>query len=402
MFECKTIDSIHLISAQEWDELWPSEYPFTKHAFFAALEDSGSIDGLNTNPQKQTGWQTKHLVVSNQGRTVAVMPLFLKDHSYGEYVFDWSWANAYHQNGLAYYPKLLNAIPFTPATGPRLGVDASFENTSSRTQIYNSIFSFVSELCDKNSYSGFHSLFPFGDQDVSWRHVGLSQRIGCQFHWFNQDYSNFDDFLDRFSSRKRKNLKKERAKAAEANLEIHMREGKHIKPEEWDQFYHLYQMTYLKRSGHGGYLGKKFFHQVADGLPNNVVLASAHQKNEMIAAALYFRDDDTLYGRYWGCVQELDALHFECCYYQGIEYAIKHKLQRFDPGAQGEHKIQRGFTPIKTHSFHWLTHPAFNNAIKNFVSEEAAELETYIHTARDSLPFREGSNIISEEILVNQ
>ncbi len=401
--------SISDILASEWDALWPTDYPFTQHAFLHALEASGSIDNTAVN---NTGWRSFHLTLRENDALILAMPLYLKMHSYGEYVFDWSWANAFQQAGLHYYPKLVNGIPFTPATGPRVGYDKSL-TTAQKKHAFETLIEGIYSLSKEHACSGFHCLFPEPDIATHFKQAEHSQRFGYQFHWFNQDYKNFDEFLETFSSRKRKNLKKERSKANAGELKIHMRNAHEISKKEWDTFYALYQRTYLKRSGHGGYLGKDFFHRIAQALPEQVLLASAHiplselnseQENaddsDMIAAALYFRDDKTLYGRYWGSCMELDGLHFECCYYQGIEYAIKHKLQRFDPGAQGEHKIQRGFTPVLTQSYHWLQHPQFNKAIKNFVAQEAIDVKAYIADARGYMPFKEGVEHIPPDTLL--
>ncbi len=391
--------SISDIPADEWDALWPTDYPFTQHAFLHTLEASGSIDNAQVN---NTGWRSFHIALRNESDDLVVaMPLYLKMHSYGEYVFDWSWANAFQQAGINYYPKLVNAIPFTPATGPRVAYDKNLTDEQ-KNLAFETLIKGIYSLSEEHACSGFHCLFPEPDTAQQFKQAGLSQRFGYQFHWFNRGYQNFDDFLSTFNSRKRKNLKKERGKACTEELTIKMRKAHEISETEWDTFYSLYQHTYLKRSGHGGYLGKDFFHRIAQAMPDQVLLASAHlndanleitqehvHNSDMIAAALYFRDNDTLYGRYWGSRMEFDGLHFECCYYRGIEYAIKHKLKRFDPGAQGEHKIQRGFTPVLTQSYHWLRHPEFNNAIHNFVAQEAVDVEAYVEDARRYMPFKE-------------
>ncbi len=389
-------NSIADVDATQWNSLWRTQHPFTQHGFLSAVEKSDSVDTLENSG---SGWQVQHLTVAEGEKLIAVAPLFVKTHSYGEYVFDWSWANAYHQAGIDYYPKLLNAIPFTPATGPRIGWSADLDDKQ-KTECFTLMWRTIQELVKQQACSGFHSLFPTASATNHWQNAGFVRRIGYQFHWFNHDYRDFDDFLASFSSRKRKNLKKERAKVHAQPLDIRMRHAAEISREEWDTFYALYHRTYLKRSGHAGYLGTDFFHQLALELPHNVLLASAHHRGQMIAAALYLRDENTLYGRYWGSKMDVDGLHFECCYYQGIEYAIAHGLQRFDPGAQGEHKIQRGFTPIKTQSYHWLAHPAFNRAIRDFVAQEARQIEHYLQDARSLLPFKEGVDIASEDILL--
>ncbi len=396
--EATFLKSILEIEPAQWDALWSSDYPFTKFGFLETLENSGSVD---TDQSDDTGWQAQHLVIKEQDELIAAMPLFIKNHSYGEYVFDWSWADAYYQAGFDYYPKLVNAIPFTPSTGPRVAY-SSVLSESARSTCKNTLVNAIKECLSKNKYSGFHSLFPCNISAEIFTRENMSQRLGYQFHWFNSDYKDFDDFLSRFSSRKRKSIKKERKKIFESPLQIKMRSAIDITQSDWDVFYSLYQRTYLKRSGRAGYLGPDFFHKLAATLPENVLLASAHTPDEMIAGAFYLRDEKTLYGRYWGTKMDIDGLHFECCYYQGIEYAIRNNIERFDPGAQGEHKIQRGFTPIKTHSFHHMTHPSFSHAIDQFVTQEEKHIDAYISDARTMLPFKEGEEVVESDILTRE
>lgn len=395
------ITSIHDIDASEWDALWPGNYPFTQHAFLSALEQSGSIDSPHSETAERTGWKPYYLCVHENNALIAAAPLFIKLHSYGEYVFDWSWANAYHQAGLEYYPKLINAIPFTPATGPRFGFSNTL-NAAEKQKIVTTAISEIKNECQLKRISGLHILFPCAENKSLLNTSMPSQRFGVQFHWFNQSYRDFDDFLSRFVSRKRKNIRKEREKVATLDLHIRMRDATQISEEEWQRFTLLYHRTYIKRSGRTGYLGKNFFALLARSMPEQVLLASAHKNNEagsdMIAAALYLRDDTNLYGRYWGCTEDLDGLHFECCYYQGIEYAIEHQLQRFDPGAQGEHKIQRGFTPVLTSSHHWLAQPDFHHAVEHFLKEEAQHNALYLQDCREALPFQAEHTLVNKDI----
>ena len=376
--------TITAINADEWHSLWQTDYPFIQHAFLAALEQSGSVgDG--------TGWQPCHLIVRNAGQLMAAMPLYRKTHSYGEYVFDWSWANAYTEHQLPYYPKLVNAIPFTPATGPRV----AYRNQEAHQAIYNAI----SQQLAAGKASGFHSLFP---NIPSVKNAPpLLQRLGCQFHWFNHNYADFNHFLADFSSRKRKNLNKERQKIPAQNIAVTVTEGDQLTTEDWQGFYYLYQQTYLKRSGHNGYLTGGFFKAIGQHLKTHTLLVRAYQNNALIAGALYFYDSQILYGRYWGAIEEYDGLHFECCYYQGIQIAIQKKLKRFDPGAQGEHKIQRGFVPVLTQSYHQIAHPNFSHAIAQFLEEEKAHNYQYCNKSREYLPFKEGMPNPSPTILIN-
>ena len=371
------IDSLTAISAAEWNAVAGIDYPFTRHEFLHNLEQTGCAD-------RDSGWQPQHVLVKRNGQLVAVMPLYLKSHSYGEYVFDWSWAEAYQRHGRRYYPKLLGAIPFTPATGPRLCVVAG-ENSDS---IALKIIAALRDRIEHADISSLHILFPQPELRTALLQAGLSERTGMQYHWFNANFSSFDDFLATFNSRKRKSLRKERARVAEQELELCVLEGNGITAEHWQLFYRFYAMTYAKRSGHTGYLSEAFFRKLGEQLGEHMVMTLAYWRGEAVAGALYFRDSTTLYGRYWGCVREFDCLHFETCYYQGIEYCIRHGLQHFDPGAQGEHKIQRGFAPIKTFSYHWIKDGDFRAAIEQFLQREQHHTSTYIEQARALLPFK--------------
>ena len=393
-YTCQFITSIHHIDALKWNALWPSTYPFTQHAFFAALENSQSTDA-------KSGWQPFHLLVFNESdpeTMIACCPLFIKSHSYGEYVFDWSWADAYHQSGLDYYPKLVNAAPFTPATGPRFGFQ---ENSSHSDQA--SLLSLMLDAIQQKSTdlkaSSFHCLFPSTKNSQQLSNTTKSKRLlkreGCQFHWFNVGYKDFDDFLTDCVSRKRKMIRKERKKVSDKNIDINILKANEVSAEDWKTFYSLYHRTYLKRSGRPGYLGETFFSDLAKSLPEQILLAKASLDDVFIAGAVYFRDEETLYGRYWGTMREVDGLHFETCYYKGIEYAITHKIKRFDPGAQGEHKIQRGFIPSKTVSYHWLAHPEFSEAVADFLNKEKNYNQKYIDECKQLLPFNEQARCMS-------
>ncbi|WP_101758594.1 GNAT family N-acetyltransferase [Oceanicoccus sp. KOV_DT_Chl] len=378
------IDSVSLIDSEQWNAITGIDYPFTRHEFLLALETSGATN-------RETGWQPQHVTVyqSNAGKEklIAVMPLYLKYHSYGEFVFDWSWADAYRRHGLDYYPKLLSAIPFTPATGPRLCVAADCDATIVNEAVISAIYQHAESL----GVSSIHILFPDQTACEAFQLEGLAARHGAQFHWFNQGFTDFDDFLATFSSRKRKNLRKERMAVADQNLTLEVFEGHEISSDIWQRFYYFYQMTYAKRSGHGGYLDQEFFELIGKTIPENLVLVLAYDNNkggQAIAGALNFRDSKTLYGRYWGCIREFEFLHFEACYYQGIEYCIANHLQRFDPGAQGEHKIQRGFTPVRTYSNHWIAHPDFRLAVDDFLLRDNAATADYIEQATTLLPFK--------------
>lgn len=373
MLHIRFINAINQLPAEQWNALLgDTDYPFIQHGFLSALEQSGAVG-------EGTGWQPHHLLVLDGESLVAAMPLYLKSHSYGEYVFDQGWAQAYQQHGLSYYPKLVAAIPFTPAVGPR--VLTRHWSAELAEVIHQGLVTEARRL----GASSWHVLF---DKEARLAGEGSQTREGVQFHWFNQGYQSFEDFLATFKSRKRKAVNKERQLACEG-LEVCTLEGSDIPPALWQRFYLFYQRTYLIRSGHGGYLSDTFFHQLGAALPAQLLLVAAFDGEEMVAASLFLKDSTTLYGRYWGALGDFDRLHFECCYYRGIEYCIRHGLARFDAGAQGEHKVARGFEPVVTQSQHWLAHPGFFEAVGDFVAEEKAALVDYREALTEQLPYRQ-------------
>jgi predicted N-acyltransferase len=372
------LTSLQGIDREQWNGVAGVDYPFLRHEFLLGLEQTGCTTA-------ESGWQPCHLVLRDGPEPVAVMPLYLKSHSYGEYVFDWSWADAWQRSGLQYYPKLLTAIPFTPATGPRLCCTPELDSGDA----WRFARLAVQQLAREKEISSWHVLFPEPAVSEDLLQAGLHQRSASQFHWFNQGYTDFDDFLATLTSRKRKSLRRERRRVEEQGLSLRTLTGNAIREEDWDRFHHFYQLTYAKRSGHGGYLTRAFFTQTAASLGDQVLMVLADAGNEPVAGALYFRSCDTLYGRYWGCRQEFDCLHFEACYYQGIEFCIANGLKRFDPGAQGEHKIQRGFQPVKTFSNHWIADPRLSAAVGDFTRQERRHVEDYMSAASTLLPFRE-------------
>lgn len=371
------LSSLADISPAQWDSLAGGDYPFLRHHFLWGLESTGCTNA-------DSGWQPCHAVLRRGEHAIAIMPLYLKSHSYGEYVFDWAWADAWQRTGLDYYPKLVSAIPFTPATGPRICM-ASEEDPKT---VYGALLSGIRQLAQRQTISSFHLLFPH--ETVANQLVGenVHLRIGSQFHWFNDGYRDFEDFLKTFSSRKRKNLKRERKRVAEQGLILKTLVGDDIGEQEWEQFHRFYQLTYAKRSGHGGYLNREFFTHTAAGMGDQVIMVLAYLGEQAVAGALYFRSQDTLFGRYWGAEHEFDCLHFEACYYQGIEFCIANGIKRFDPGAQGEHKIQRGFRPIKTYSNHWIADPRLSAAVGDFTRQEQAQIGSYMSQAEQLLPFK--------------
>jgi hypothetical protein len=374
------VDSISEIGQESWNALSGTDNPFTRFEFLHALEDSGCISAA-------TGWAPQHVVVKRVepglDETVAVMPLYRKNNSWGEYVFDWSWANAYEAHGLDYYPKFVTSIPFTPSTGKRIFIRQGEDSNAIIAKAKNAI----EELADRIQASGWHVLFPEESQQQAFSQAGMLARSACQFHWFNRGYDNFDDFLATLASRKRKNLRKERQRVAEAGISFRRLPGAEIDAALWQDFYAFYQSTYLMR-GMKGYLNPGFFRALSQTMAEQLLMVCAYKDDRLIAAALFFRSSDTLFGRYWGSAQDFQFLHFETCYYQGQDYAIAEGLQRFDSGAQGEHKIQRGFEPVTTWSCHWIANPEFAAAIARFLEEESGHIDHYQQQAESLLPFR--------------
>lgn len=365
------------VPAKRWNQLFGTHYPFLRHEFLHSLEASGSVG-------PDAGWQPCHQLLYANGDLVAALPLYLKTHSWGEYVFDWSWANAYQRHGLDYYPKLVCAIPFTPAAGPRIGLSSSAD----QSQIIPRVVSALDALTESRGASSWHVLFPQQQDRALLGSSGLLDRLGLQYHWINRGYRDFDDYLGSMTSRKRKMIKRERRLVEAQGLELERATGADISTELWDQFYRFYQITYARRSGHGGYLTKDFFLRCGETMAEQIMLAVAYKGTDVVAAALNFIGNDALYGRYWGCLRDYDQLHFETCYYQGIEFCIERGLNRFDAGAQGEHKLARGFEPAITHSLHRIVHPQFRRAIASYLDQESAEIAGWAAHATGLLPFR--------------
>lgn len=381
-FELTFVDSISSIGVQEWNGLAGTDNPFTRYEFLWALEKTRCTT-------EETGWAPHHAMVHSGSvngeprQLVAVMPLYKKTNSYGEYVFDWSWASAYQNYGLNYYPKFVSAIPFTPSHGTRLFISDSVN----KKQIIELIFSGLREQAETSGASSWHILFPTERENKLFAEIGIPARTACQFHWFNRAYTSFDDFLATLNSRKRKNIRRERKKVAERGTRFVTVDGSEISSEHWHTFYQFYQSTYMMR-GMQGYLSQAFFVEIGRQMPEQLFMVVAMEEEKMIAAALFFRNSEKLFGRYWGSLRDYQFLHFETCYYQGQEYCIEHKLKSFDSGAQGEHKIQRGFEPITTYSNHWIANESFAQAINNFLDEEREHIERYQTEAATLLPFK--------------
>ena len=374
------VSSIAAIPSAQWNRLAGDDSPFLRHEFLLALETSGCTTA-------RSGWQPRHGVIKNRdGVIVALLPLYEKDNSFGEYVFDWSWADAYRTHGLAYYPKLVTAVPFTPSTGARLLTAGDQQNGL----LIKAVVDGVQGLAAGMSASSWHVLFPGEAESQALKDAGLMQRRGCQFHWFNRGYRDFDGFLGALNSRKRKNVRKERAVVDQQGIGFDVIEGPDVTPEQWERFYHFYQNTYRVR-GRQGYLNLEFFLAIGQSMPDNLTLILAHAGRQPIAGALFFKSKTRLFGRYWGSLDDYRFLHFETCFYRAIDYAIQQGMAVFDAGAQGEHKIQRGFEPVPTWSNHWIAHPAFGDAIAEFLEREALYIQRYMDEAATLLPFRQES-----------
>ncbi len=374
------IDRIEKVSAEQWNALAGQDYPFLNWHFLQALENSASVCA-------KTGWQPRHVLVYEGEQLLALMPMYLKSHSQGEYVFDHAWSSAYLRNGMEYFPKLLTAIPFTPCQGARICIVNSVEH---KANVVREIVNMIEQLCAQHHVSSWHVLFP-EPADLPWlKHEKLLQRTGVQFQWFNKNYQSFDDFLAGFTSKRRKTLKRERRKIEEQGISIERLRGEQISNQHWQAFFRFYQATYWKR-GMPEYLNLDFFKQLAASMPQQLLMVVAKttqgEEETLVAAALSLIGSNTLFGRYWGCLQAFDNLHFELCYYQGIEFCIEHRLQCFNSGAQGEHKIARGFEPVSTYSLHYIAHEGFRAAIEDFVTEEKTYIEDYQLAARAELPF---------------
>jgi predicted N-acyltransferase len=370
------LKSIADVDAAGWNALAGSAHPFVRHEFLLALEESGCA-------VPRTGWTARHVVLEDSfGRVRGAMPLYRKGHSRGEFVFDFSWANAYAQHGLKYYPKLLTAIPFTPVAGPRLLVESGPDGAA----VTAGLMQAAAEYARSEDLSSWHVLFP-GDRDLAaLRGVGLIERRDCQFHWFNRGYDSFEAFLAGFTAEKRKKAKRERRRVAEAGIEFDTRMGGDMDDALWEPVYGFYADTFY-RHGHDPYLNLDFFKRIAAAMPDRLMLKIARHGAEPIAVAIFFMGRDALFGRYWGAGGNFHSLHFETCYYQGIEYCIEHGLQRFEPGTQGEHKVPRGFVPTLTSSMHDIVDPRFSTAIRDFARREALGVERYAASVNEHIPY---------------
>jgi hypothetical protein len=369
------LSSLDDIPAADWNRLAGDANPFLLHEFLAALERHGCVGA-------EAGWIPQHLAALEQGRLVGAVPMYLKDNSYGEFVFDWAWADAYRRAGLRYYPKLVVAVPYTPATGSRLLL------AGDTPQIANALIAGALEHAQRLKVSSLHWLFTTEQDTRRLEAHGLMRRTGCQFHWHNQGYRDFDDFLAQLTAEKRKKIKRERRFVREAGIEIEVLNGRQISAEQWEIFHRFYSSTFLKRGGIAS-LTLGFFQEIGQTMADNVVLVLAKHQGRYVAGAFNLRGTDTLYGRHWGCTEAFHSLHFEVCYYAAIEHCIALGLQRFEAGAQGEHKLSRGFLPAPTWSAHWLSHPAFSQAVEEFLSHEEDNMAYYMNELGEHTPYRQ-------------
>ncbi len=377
----KITNSIQQIDASNWNAL-VGDMPLLSHAFLSALEASNSVG-------KSTGWQPYPLLVYDNEQLVGAMPLYVKSHSYGEYVFDWAWAEAYERSGLNYYPKLLSAIPFTPITSQRL-LTKSIQNAS---QIQALMIEALTETMVKHQLSSAHVLFPDEDSTVALQRAGWMQRHGVQFRWQNESFSDFEDFLRTLSHDKRKKIRQERKKVTASGVVCKRIKGADITQEKWDFFYQCYANTYLEHRS-SPYLTPEFFQEIGQSMSQNILLIIAYMDNTPVASALNIYHQTTLYGRYWGALQYVPNLHFELCYYQAQEFCIAENIQYFEGGAQGEHKLARGFKPRPTCSFHKIANADFSSAIQDFVTREAQGIAAYANELVERTPFKVTQEII--------
>jgi predicted N-acyltransferase len=372
----RVVRSIAEISAAAWDACAGADNPFVSHAFLNALEESGSATA-------ETGWLPQHLAVEDRaGRVLGTAPLYLKSHSYGEYVFDHSWAAAYERAGGQYYPKLLSAVPFTPVTGPRLLLRPDADEA-----VADALIAAMVELARRHKVSSVHVTFPRRDEWERFAAAGFLQRTGQQFHWENRGYASFDDFLEALNARKRKAIRRERRDALATGLRIETLTGAAIETRHWDAFFRFYISTSDRKWG-SAYLNREFFDLIGQRMADKIALVMVEQKGRFVAGALNLIGSDTLFGRNWGCIGDFPFLHFEACYYRAIDFAIERRLARVEAGAQGQHKIQRGYLPAPTYSAHWLRDAGFTRAVADFLERERRAVTHEMDELTEFSPFR--------------
>jgi len=367
-----TVSSLADISSDEWNALTKDNNPFVQHDFLYALEKHDCLQSW--------GWHPTYQLVHENNRLIGATPSYIKDNSYGEFVFDWAWADAYHRHSISYYPKLVTAIPYTPAKGSRLLT----KDTDNKQTIKTLLIRGALALVEQENLSSAHWLF-CEDEDLKvLNNENMLTRFDHQFHWSNNHYKDFDHYLSQLSSKKRKNIRRERRKVSEGNIRIKVKQGSDLNDEEWQTLYHFYCVTFSIKSGTPT-MTLEFFQAMA----HKLVAFFALHENRIVAGAICFQGNNTLYGRHWGCHENYDSLHFDVCYYTGIEYCIDNGLKYFEPGAQGEHKISRGFLPVRTQSAHWIAHEGFRNAIVEFLNQEHKAMDEYGQLLHDASPFKQ-------------
>ncbi len=380
--EAHILTSLRDVAAEAWDACVPGGHPFVRHAFLSALEESGSATA-------ETGWLGQHVVLKDSGGTVlGAVPMYLKNHSHGEYVFDHGWADAFERAGGRYYPKMQVSVPFTPATGPRLllRADAAADEEEAAA-LQGALLSACIQCSENTGASSLHITFPDEEEAELMQEAGLLLRTGMQFHWENDGYDSFDDFLASLASRKRKQIRRERREALAEGLSVEALSGDDIHERHWDAFFRFYRETGSRKWGMP-YLTREFFSLLGQSMGEQVVLLIAENGGRPIAGALNLMSGDTLYGRNWGAVEYHKFLHFELCYYQAIDYAIQHRLKRVEAGAQGEHKLLRGYLPCPTYSAHWIANPSFRGAIEDYLERETRQVDWEIEALGAHSPFR--------------
>ena len=372
----RVLASLAEIPRAAWQGLLRHDNPFLSWAYLEGLERSGAVGG-------QTGWQPRHLVLEEHGRPIAALPLYLKDHSWGEFVFDFAWAEAYERAGVPYYPKLVAAVPFTPVPGERVLAAPGVDEAAAGVGLLQA----ARQLADREGASSLHLLHAGPDQVVQLRAAGLALRQDCQFHWFDDGYGDFAGFLAALTADKRKKLKRERRRVFEAGIRFDWLNGGEIGEGLLEDLYRFYASSFLRR-GMAPYFPPAFWSRLLEEMPGSIRVVVARLEHRPVAAAIFFVGGGVLYGRYWGCDEDFHSLHFETCFYQGIELALAEGCRRFEPGAQGEHKLRRGFRPVSTWSGHWLANPAFARAIGAWLERERLHAAAYLRAAERHLPFR--------------
>ncbi|MEQ6341496.1 MAG: GNAT family N-acetyltransferase [Gammaproteobacteria bacterium] len=375
------LDSLNTLPAAQWNSLAGDENPFLRHEFLAALERHHCVGA-------EAGWWPQHLIVEDNGQLLGAVPMYLKNNSYGEFVFDWAWAEAYQRSGLHYYPKLVVSIPYTPATGSRL----LLADTPNREAVADLLIEGALNHARNLNLSSMHWLFTDDADTQRLERHGLMRRVGCQYHWTNQGYRDFDDFLSDFSAEKRKKVKRERRQVRESGVALELLNGHQISDEQWDIFHAFYASTFDEKGGIAS-LTPEFFKELGRTMPDQTLLIMARHDGRHVAGAFFLRGRDTLYGRHWGCTEHFHSLHFEACYYRAIDYCIEHGIKRFEAGAQGEHKISRGFLPTPTYSAHWIAHEGFRNAIEDFLTREKIVMGRYMQELAEHSPYKCGVSL---------